>query len=339
MTQPAITRRSFLRQTIAFSALTAAGSLAEALTPAPSPAAQHILLVGDWGWPDPEAGQKQVAAAMVDYTRKHALRPHSLFMLGDTWYGDLNGGVNSPRWKSQFEDLYPASVFPGPVYTIMGNHDYQRMPLTVNKLEAELAYAKRGHSRWTVPSLWYTFDVPATDQSPLLHVIALDSNVPGKKEKIDPVDFTLTPGQYNEQLAWFEGELSKPTSAPFTITMGHHPIFSNGKHGDTPTLVKDWEPLLRKHKVSVHLAGHDHDLQHIEFDGHPTSFVCSGAGGADLYDIQIPESQRGPFAHKVYGFTHLEATPAQLTFRHIDPRGNILHAFTKTKDGTVTLLG
>ncbi len=73
--------------------------------------------------------------------------------------------------------------------------------------------------------------------------------------------------------------------------------------------------------------------------GHPTLVrFCSGAGGADLYEIRIPESQRGPFAHRVYGFTHLEATPDKLIFRHIDGQGAVLHASSNSKDGAVALL-
>lgn len=338
MESPQLTRRSFLRQTVAFSAITATSGLAHAVTLAISPNAKHILLVGDWGYTHPE-GQRQVAEGMAAYTRTNALKVEALFMLGDSWYGDLHGGADSPRWQTQFEQMYPASLFPGPAYSIMGNHDYQRLPISVNKVEAELEYAKRGKSRWTQPGLWYTFDfTPVGSKDPLLHVIALDSNAPGSLWRLDPVNFTLNGEQYSEQLKWLEGELAKPTKAPFRIVMGHHPIFSNGRHGDTSVLVRDWEPLLHKYNVHAYLAGHDHDLQHLEFAGHPTSFVCSGAGGADLYEIKIPESKRGPFADRVYGFTHLEVTAEKLVFRHIDAKANVLHAFSKGKDGTVTLL-
>ena len=54
------------------------------------------------------------------------------------------------------------------------------------------------------------------------------------------------------QLEWFAAEIAKPTSSPFTIVMGHHPIFSNGKHGDHAVLIKEWEPLLRKHKAHLY---------------------------------------------------------------------------------------
>lgn len=327
---PRLDRRQFLRQSFAFSALAVTGA-AKTLALAPNASAHHTLMFGDWGWQDDVAGQSSVATSMVKYAQTHKLHTDALFMLGDSWYGPLTGGIDSPRWRDQFEQMYPASVFPGPAYSIMGNHDYQHMPPDVNKRDTELAYARRGNTRWTQPALWYTFSMPH------IKVIALDSNVHGGHAN-DAVNFTLTEDEQAKQLAWFAAELDKPTDAPFTIVMGHHPIFSNGPHGDHKILIAEWEPLLRKHNIPLYLAGHDHDLQHLEFEDHPTSFVCSGAGGADLYDLKIPEDKRGPYAKKVYGFTHMEATANALTLRHIDASGNIIHAFTKSRDGKVTLL-
>jgi hypothetical protein len=40
--------------------------------------------------------------------------------------------------------------------------------------------------------------------------------------------------------------------------------------------------LWRRHNADLYLSGHDQDLQHLEFKGHPTSFVISGGGGAEL---------------------------------------------------------
>ncbi len=328
-------RRSFLKQSFAFSALASGFHTLPALASAPDPAARHVLLVGDWGWDSNIAGQARTAEQMVSYAGTHQIRPEALLMLGDSWYGPMPHGIHDLRWKVQFEDMYPASAFPGPVYSIMGNHDYQRMPEDVTKTEMELSYARQPGTRWTQPALWYTFDLPQAN--PLLHVIALDSNTTQGHET-NAVDFTLTPAQQATQLSWLAAELEKPRRAPFLVVLGHHPIFSNGPHGDHKTLIAEWEPLLRKHNVDFYFAGHDHDLQHLEFEGHPTSFVCSGAGGADLYDLKIPESKRGPFAEKVYGFSHLEATPDKVILRHIAADGRVVHAFSKTSKGAVTIL-
>jgi hypothetical protein len=292
-------------------------------------------MIGDWGYDD-DTAQSAVAAAMRQYTQQHTLRPQALLMLGDNWYGELAGGAHSTRWQTQFEEMYPAATFACPAYAILGNHDYQRWP--DSKVDAELEYARTGqtgagHTRWILPSRWYRFDFPT--QNPLITFIALDSNMP--KSSSHGRDFTLTPQEQAEQLAWLETELKRPRTTPFLAVMGHHPVYSNGPHGDHPILVHDWDPLFRKYNVHLYLAGHDHDLQHLEFEGHPTTFFLSGGGGADLYTLKVDPAKRGPFAEKVYGFSHLSVTSKQLTLRHLDRDGRMLHALTKTPEGKVNV--
>jgi tartrate-resistant acid phosphatase type 5 len=335
-----ISRRGFLRQSFAFSALAALGSdLAFAHVPANSPGAHEILMIGDWGYED-AAAQASVAAGMTTYARKS--RPDAFFLLGDNWYGALEGGVNSTRWKANFEDMYPKDVYNCAAYAVLGNHDYQRFP--ESKVESELAYARTPGTRWTMPSRWYTFDFPR--KNPLITFIALDSNMPHPAKGGKPSaptsdkptrDFTLTPEEKDQQLAWLTAELARPRTTPYLAVIAHHPVYSNGPHGDHATLIADWDPLFRKHNVTLYLAGHDHDLQHLEFENHPTSFFLSGGGGADLYDLKTDPTHRGPYAQKLYGFSHLSVTPDQLTLRHLDTEGRILHAFTKTPAGKITV--
>jgi tartrate-resistant acid phosphatase type 5 len=336
-TQADFSRRRFLRQSFAFSALASLGSLsplANALAPTGGDA--EILMIGDWGYEESTAGQTAVATGMRKYAQQQGVRPQALLFLGDNWYGALEGGAQSPRWKTQFEDMYPATDFPCPAYAILGNHDYQNFPMS--KVDAELEYARSGKSRFTMPARWYSFEFPA--KNPLITFIALDSNVPHLDGSTGSGrDFTLTAQQHAEQIAWFEGELKKPRATPYLVVMGHHPIYSDGPHGDHAVLIRDWDPLFRKYKVPFYLAGHDHDLQHLEFSGHPTSFFLSGGGGADLYNLKIQETQRGPYAQKVYGFSHLSVTREKLTLRHLDSDGKVLHAFSRTPEGTVSVQG
>jgi tartrate-resistant acid phosphatase type 5 len=333
-----VSRRRFLRQSFAFSALAGLGAsplFAAAKGGGGAGGGSRLLMVGDWGYENFKA-QSRVAEAMTAYVHEQGFRTEALFMLGDNWYGPLPDGVKDKRWQTQFEEMYPKSVFDCPAYAIPGNHDYQRMP--ESKVAAELAYAKLGGTRWTMPSLWYSFEFPA--KKPLMTVIALDSNMPSADGKWDRgTNFTLTPEQQAEQLVWLTAEFEKPRTTPFLVVMGHHPIYSNGPHGDHKVLIRDWEPLLQKHKVHLYLAGHDHDMQHLEFEGHPTSFVLSGGGGADLYPLEIDEAQRGPYAARVYGFSDLEVTPEMLTVRHLDEKGQLIHSFTKRVDGTVGIVG
>jgi len=335
-----LSRRHFLRQSLAFSALATLGPLSHLVDSLErDETSVHLLMLGDWGDENP-APQSVVAAGMIEYTKRQALTPQALLMLGDSWYGELAGGVHSARWQTQFEQMYPPEVFPGPAYSIAGNHDYQLWP--DSKVAAELEYARVGRTtagptRWTMPSLWYRFEFPA--KNPLITFLALDSNMPfadgsAKKGR----SFTLTAEQQAEQLAWLETELKRSRTTPFLAVMGHHPVYSDGVHGDHPVLVRDWDPLFRKHKVDLYLAGHDHDLQHLEFEGHPTTFFLSGGGGAELYDLKIDPSQRGPYGQKVYGFSHLSVTEKKMTLRHLNGQGRSLHAFTKTPDGKIEIV-
>jgi len=332
----AVTRRRFLRQTFAFSALAAFGSVPGMAAPEVSDErAAELLMIGDWGYDRNHAAQSGVAEGMRKYREEHRLRTQALLMLGDNWYGALDGGVHSPRWQTQFEQMYPAEAFDCPAYAILGNHDYQHWP--DSKVGAELEYANIGKTRWFMPARWYRFAFP--EASPLITFLALDSNMPfADGSATHGVNFTLTPQQQAEQLSWLESELERPRTTPFLAVMGHHPVYSDGPHGDHPVLMRDWDPLFRKYKVDLYLAGHDHDLQHLEFEGHPTSFFLSGGGGADLYDLKIDPSERGPYGQKIYGFSHLSVTPKQMMLRHLDSDGRILHAFTRTPEGKIAIV-
>src|SRR5271155_2156471 len=212
-----LNRRRFLRQSFAFSALASFGSLSSLADSVKSdPAAAEMLVLGDWGYDDYKA-QSQVAAGLRAYSKQHSVHPEALLMLGDNWYGELAGGAHSPRWQTQFEKMYADKDFPCPAYAVLGNHDYQRWP--ESKVDAELEYARSGRNggaptRWTMPARWYRFTFPAKD--PLITFLALDSNMPhaGAKES-NGRDFTLTPEQQAEQLAWFEGQLKRPRTTPF----------------------------------------------------------------------------------------------------------------------------
>jgi hypothetical protein len=334
-----ISRRRFLRQSCAFSAFASLGSLSGLADSLRSEhGAANLLMLGDWGAFGEQTGQPGVAAGMRQYAQQYALRTQALLMLGDNWYGDLDGGIHSTRWQTQFEEMYPPDVFACPAYAVLGNHDYVH-PAT--KPDAELEYARVGRTgagptRWTMPAHWYRFEFPK--RKPLITFLALDSNMPYHNER-NGQWYNLSLQQQADQLAWLEAELKRPPSTPFTAVMAHHPVYSDGPHGDDQVLIRDWDPLFRKYDVHLYLAGHDHDLQHLEFEDHPTSFFLSGGGGADLYDLKIDPSKRGPYAQKVFGFSHLSVSHREMTLRHLDSSGRILHAFTKTPDGKVTIAG
>ena len=153
VSSPLFSRRRFLLQSFGFSALATLGRLPMmAATVTSDSAAAELLMIGDWGYDDNHTAQSKVAAVMGHYAQEHELRVQALLLLGDNWYGALDGGVHSPRWQAQFESMYPADAFDNSAYAILGNHDYQRWP--DSKVDAELEYARSGKTRWSSTLAW-----------------------------------------------------------------------------------------------------------------------------------------------------------------------------------------
>ena len=105
----------------------------------------------------------------------------------------------------------------------------------------------------------------------------------------------LSRQQHDEQQALFEAELAKPRTTPFLAVAAHHPLYRNGRHRDNPMLIAQWDSLLRRHKVDLYLSGHDHDLQHLEFKGHPHVICHLRRRRAELVGWTTTPQERGPW--------------------------------------------
>ena len=324
-----LSRRSLLKQTFCFSATLISGSLPSISSPIEGKSqAVHFTMIGDWGKSGSMTRQESVANSMTNYLEAHSIEPEAMFFLGDNFYGEMPGGVECLRWKKQFSEVYPPSVFPGPCYAILGNHEYDDEPK--NKIEAQLNYSKhKPNTRWRMPAKWYRLELGPTE-NPLMTVLCLDSNFSNKRDQ-------LTPEEREEQLVWLKEELAKPRKTPWLIVNGHHPLYSSGKYGDSAEHIKEWDALFRDYQVHFYFCGHEHDLQHIELADHPTSFVISGGGGAPIRETRDLKD-RGPFVQMAQGFTHLEVSAEQFIVRHVNEEGETLHVFAKDLDGVVNLL-
>ncbi|HEY1083094.1 MAG TPA: metallophosphoesterase [Prosthecobacter sp.] len=296
--------------------------------------AMHLLAIGDFGTGGQD--QRTVAKAMHQFVTDKNIRPEGLWFIGDNVYGPTKGGfsVKAARWKEEIEDMYPASVFPGPQWAVLGNHDYHDND---GGEKVQLAYAREPGVRWHMPEKWYRVDLGGA--KPLVTFLALDTNFPsisgGKNKKTGLPKTHMAADEEARQLEWLKAELAKPR-APFTVVVGHHPLYSNGIHKDTKPLIAQWGDLLQEHKVHAYLCGHDHDLQHLELEGKFTSFILSGGGGARVRKLATPE-RKMPYGKDVNGFTHIQIQPDALTFTHHGVDGGVLHRFVKKTDGSVVI--
>ena len=313
MTASKLSRRRLLRTAFCSSAALALNLRpAAAAPPAPTADALHLLSIGDFG----TTGTR---GAMTGFLEKTGVSLDSLLFLGDNFYGPAKDGfsVDSERWRNTFEDVYADTVVDCPCYVVLGNHDYSD---NRGGEKVQLAYARRAGTRWRMPAKWYRVDVGSDPVR--LTLLALDSNLRKGKE-------------FDTQMDWLADALRSPR-APLTMVIAHHPLYSNGAHGDTGDLVKNLGPLFEEHGVHAYLCGHDHDLQHLELEGLRTSFVISGGGGARTRKLRTTDRTM-PFGCDVYGFTHIQVLPDRLVFAHHGIEGELLHRFEKRADGSVAV--
>jgi 3',5'-cyclic AMP phosphodiesterase CpdA len=176
-------------------------------------------------------------------------------------------------------------------------------------------------------------------KDPIVTFLFIDTN--SHRTQIDPKTGqpkpSLSHAEEAEQWKWIEKELSSKRAA-WTIVVGHHPVYSNGQHGDTKELVEKLAPMLAKHNVPLYLCGHDHDMQHLELEGVKTSFVVSGGGGAKVRELKTPDRKLGLYGEGVNGFSHLQINAQRMVIRHMDPSGKQIHAFEKKPDGSFSIM-
>ena len=274
-----------------------------------------ILSMGDIAQVGP--GQARVAAALERHVTASPRTYDALFTAGDNFYMKLTG-VDDPKWQTLFEDLYNPAVLNFPFYVALGNHDYDKLEGGGFKWQIEMAYSKANpQSRWKLPAKWYRVELPAGAEEPLVTVLVFDS-----------YKTALGETAWAEQLAWLRGELTRPRKSKWLVAVAHHPLFSNGSHGDNGVMQRELGPLFEKHDVDLYICGHEHDLQHLEMPDRRTSFMLVGGGGAATRPMRV--DTRGPFSRSLHGFADLHFTPDRVTVRYVAVDGSVVHAFEKT---------
>lgn len=278
----------------------------------------NLLIFGDWGnGGGPE--QKAVAKQAGEYARTNNIKFDAALLLGDNFYKRMDGGVKDPRWQSEFEEMYDKKVLDMPFYAALGNHDYED-----TKYLTQLEYSRiHPDGRWKMPAKWYRLNLPEKD--PIVTVLVLDSNYA-----------KLTDDEWKTETAWFQQQLERKDNAGWTIATAHHPLFTSGQHGDTKKIIADWGPILKKDKLDFYMCGHDHDLQHIEMPGWPTTFLLAGGGGAKIRPMK--RNDRGPFTRSLNGFLHMKITAESATGTFITLTGEIVHQFKRSADGKIEVL-
>jgi 3',5'-cyclic AMP phosphodiesterase CpdA len=186
------------------------------------------------------------------------------------------------EFEENFFDVYAPLLRSFPVFPAQGNHEGSDVFRRVFDLP------------WAGPGNWYSYDWGD------VHFVALDTN-----------DIS------DEQAAWLDRDLSQ-SRRDWTVVFGHHPAFSSGQHGSTPSFQQRLVPILERHGVDLVLSGHDHDYERT-LPQNGVHYVVTGGGGRGTRPVG--ESSFTAFSEQVLNFVYVEIEGDRLLLHAIDATG------------------
>jgi tartrate-resistant acid phosphatase type 5 len=268
----------------------------------------RFFIIGDWGR-NGEHNQQTVADQMGKLG--DTFDPEFVLNTGDNFYCCGVASTEDPQWMASFENIYKAHSLNIPWYSVLGNHDYHGNP------QAEIDYSRKSQ-RWKMPDRYYTFVENGVrfvfvDTSPFLKNYQKHASAYADIAKQDT----------RRQLAWLDSVLAN-SKETWKIVIGHHPVYSTGKHGNTQELIDELKPRLEKYGVQVYFCGHDHDLQYQKPAGSPVNYLVSGAGSEHRPNKPDPAMTR--FAQSTSGFMAASLRDDSLHISVIDYEGKLIYS-------------
>ncbi len=261
----------------------------------------RFVAFGDFGYAGADSGLAQVSKAIE---ARHRARAYQFGLtLGDNFYPRGVGSTRDEKWTGIWESGYGRLGIP--FFAVLGNHDY------MGNEQAEVDYTKQSKS-WRMPYRYYTFAAGP------VRFFALDTDEGTARY------WFFQSAWSDAQAKWLDDALAKYSDARWKIVYGHHPIFSDGHHGDEKRLQTKLLPILEKHNVDLYLCGHEHDLQHHTRAG--IDFIIAGGGGKDTREVT---ARRAKYAAGRHGFLEVDATGAKLDARLIGVEGETLYEVSR----------
>lgn len=181
-----------------------------------------ICIIGDSGMGND--GQRIVSSAL------QSENCNKIYLLGDAVYNDGIESASDPQLAEKFLKPYHELLKTTEFYILMGNHDYKTNP------RAWIDIAKK-YKNINFPEVVYANIFGD------LCIIAFDTN-----------DYFL------QQINWIDKIKPRLNKCKLTISMGHHPYYSVGSHGDANFIIKKFLEKTALKVSDAYFAGHDHNL-------------------------------------------------------------------------------
>lgn len=255
--------------------------------PSPSPSTEpqsgvRFLAIGDFGSGDEY--QQAVADRMCTH---HENEPFGdVVSTGDNIYDTGHPEEFDERFFDPYQCLFDKGVH---WHASLGNHDAQ----------TDAGRPVVDEPAFGMPDEYYKFSLGP------IRFIVLNTNV------LDEA-----------QLGWMLDELQRARSAPWTVVVFHHPVYSVGLHGNTPgydsLLARPFERL----GVDLVLNGHDHHYSRARAG--KITYVVTGGGGSVLYDCPAPLPDPIEICIRAFNFVEVEADQDALTVTALSEEGEVL---------------
>jgi 3',5'-cyclic AMP phosphodiesterase CpdA len=245
----------------------------------------RIAIAGDTGT---RGAAEEATAKRMQIEAEREGKPYdALVITGDLVYPNGDADLTEESVTEPFaETLDDAELIP-----VLGNHDVDS-----------------GDGREIMSRLGRDTKYYADTIGPV-RFLALDSN-----RVSDP-----------QQMSWLRRELEKKQDpGTWTIPVMHHPAYSAGDHGSTPSVQRRWLPLFEEAGIRLTLAGHDHDYQRsIPIAG--ITHIVTG-GGAKLRPTGRQDFTE--VSESVHHYVDLLVYKDRLEGRAIDHDGFVIDEFT-----------
>ena len=233
-------------------------------------------------------------------------------ILGDNFYPSGVSGLDDPLWNN-YNDIF--KEIKNPVYSILGNHDYQQNPT-----------AQVFSENWEMGGYYFKKEFDNID---LYFLDTNQFNLEWAPEEILKKVHNLdSETLIKNQLNWLETEFNKDKSKN-KLVFGHYPIITNGRYFDKmQKLYDDLIEIFKKYNVKTYISGHEHNVQYLnrKIDNLDFSQIIIGSSSESRYDAENCYEKdmldnRGNFFGKLILFDN------KMKIQYIDKNNKIRHEY------------
>lgn len=263
--------------------------------------------------------QKPIAELMGKMAE--TVDPEVVVAAGDIHHFEGVRSVSDPLWMTNFETIYSHPELMLEWLPILGNHEYR------GNTRAVIDYSNVSR-RWCMPSRYYTRVIE--DDGVSLRLVMLDTAPIIDKYRKDKETYPdACKEDYTRQLQWVDSVLSV-AKEDWVVVVGHHPIYAETPKADQERIdmQQRLDPVLRKYRVDMYVAGHIHNFQHLRVAGSDIDYVVNSSGSLSR---KAGKTEGTRFCSSESGFSVLAATSQTLKLHFINKSGESIYTVTRSK--------